>query len=741
MRKMATVSIACLVLFTSGLCQSVFAAVDSNEVPAGSTTEVRIFAAYFPYGRGIAEGFAYHPGEQDVGHTGDPNSEKLAAIFYGNKFVHVSEGLNPGDNPNALQTQTFPWGSLIIPMDDKQADVVLAFGFMHALLRNGTSILRIIEPPDVKLKTQAKPVGDFFKGGPVIVLPADAQKFLQVHQSFTTVSYDTLWMDFMSNRVFKVGKPTSILLIKGNNNWGDTELLLNKMKIPFALKYTSDINSNPDLLMGYDLAVDDCGGWDTEYGGTLPAAVASKMREFAARGGEMIYTDRAQGELERAFPNYIPVVQYGPTATWDVTMVNVPEFPGQYYGNPTVKMWQLGSGADMSLPISKEVRVMAYQSPTSGGAPTISLTAPNGGTINAGSQTAITWTASGGTGTLTVDLDFSVSGPNGPWVEIVKRTANTGSYAWNVPYIATTDGYVRAKVWDTYWKTATSVNANPFAISSPQFKLEVGARAGDYTVESGKNTSIITNVMSAYGNIEGANVSLGSSAGGSFNPISGLTDVNGNFYSTYTAPTTGTKLTDAITATAQLTGYVDGSDSFDLYVNPSGQQALNVDVKLNPPFLHSGDVGYVNVKVTDGTNVVPGASLAITTSEGYITPAADTTNATGEAFFAYTPPLTGLPISASVVAIATKASYLDGIGRVSALVNPLLDLMLNSSVEKQKLYKGEKSKIFVHVGSNSYDIEGANVGFKLAGEPLGELGDDQFDRRPGDRVFRPGLHP
>jgi hypothetical protein len=62
-----------------------------EEHPSGSSTEVRIFAAYFPYGRGIAEGFAYHPGEQDVGHTGDPNSEKLAAIFYGNKFVHVMD--------------------------------------------------------------------------------------------------------------------------------------------------------------------------------------------------------------------------------------------------------------------------------------------------------------------------------------------------------------------------------------------------------------------------------------------------------------------------------------------------------------------------------------------------------------------------------------------------------------------------------------------------------------------------
>lgn len=711
MRKGIVVA-CCLILVIT--CGYHGVALQEEEHPSGSSTEVRIFAAYFPYGRGIAEGFAYHPGEQDVGHTGDPNSEKLAAIFYGNKFVHVSEGLTPGDNPNALQTNTFPWGSLIIPMDDKQGDVVLAFGFMHALLRNGTNIYRIIEPPDVRLKTQGKPSGDFFKGGPVLVYPADRQTFLQVHQSFPSVSYDTLWMDFTSNRVFKVGKPTNILIIKGANNWGHTEQLLAKMKIPYALKYTSDINNNPDILMGYDLAVDDCGGWDTKYGGTLPAAVAAKMREFAAKGGEMIYTDRAMGELEIAFPGYIPVVTYGPTATWDVTMVNVPEFPGQYYGNPTVKMWQLASGADMGLPVSKDVRVMAYQSP-SGGTPTITLTAPNGGTLVAGSQTQITWTASGGTGTLTVDLEYSVSGQNGPWVELVKRTGNTGSFSWNVPYIPTTEGYIRATVWDTYWRSSKSMNTNPFTISSPQLKLEVNAKAGDYTLVSGGNTSVVVHVMDPFGNIEGANITLASSAGGSFNPATGKTDVNGNFYSVYTAPTTGTKLTDHITASASKSGYVDGMDGFDLYVNPGGQASLNVDLRMNPPFLHSGDVGYLNVKVTDGSIPVSDASLTLSTNEGYITPATGVTNATGEAYFAYTPLTTSVPIEASLVAIAKKTNYLDGIGRVTVLINPLLDLMINASVEKQQLSKGEKSKVFVHVQSNSFDIEGSKVEFTLAG--------------------------
>lgn len=51
-----------------------------------------IFALYFYWGpnNGIVEFFAYHPNEQTYSHTGDADSYKLAAILYGNKFLHTS---------------------------------------------------------------------------------------------------------------------------------------------------------------------------------------------------------------------------------------------------------------------------------------------------------------------------------------------------------------------------------------------------------------------------------------------------------------------------------------------------------------------------------------------------------------------------------------------------------------------------------------------------------------------------
>jgi hypothetical protein len=50
-----------------------------------------------------------------------------------------------------LVTITFPPDSYIIPMDDKQNDIIKSFGFVHALLRNNSFIYRIIEPPNVKI--------------------------------------------------------------------------------------------------------------------------------------------------------------------------------------------------------------------------------------------------------------------------------------------------------------------------------------------------------------------------------------------------------------------------------------------------------------------------------------------------------------------------------------------------------------------------------------------------------------
>ncbi|MGH7341638.1 MAG: Ig-like domain-containing protein, partial [Candidatus Rokuibacteriota bacterium] len=446
----------------------------------------------------------------------------------------------------------------------------------------------------------------------------------------------------------------------------------------------------------------------------MPAATAAKMREFAARGGEMIYTDRSLGELEVAFPGYIPVVQYGPTRVVDATMINVPEFPGQYYGNPTVKLYQLGSGAEMNAPVAPEVRVMAFHSPA-GTAPTMSLTAPSGGTLNAGNQVAVTWNAAGGTAPLAVDIEYSVSGASGPWVSIARRIANSGSHQWTVPYVPTTEGFARATVWDINWRSAVATSAAAFSISAPQLKLDVGAYAQDYTIDSGASTAVSARVVDSLGVVENATVSFTSAIGGSFNPASAPTDSSGTARTTFTAPTIGSQLKGQLTAVASHAGHVGGLDSLDISVNPTGAAALDVALILKPPVLHSGDTAYVHVKVTEGGAPSSGASLIATTNAGLLTPTTATTNSTGDAVFAYSLPTAAAPMAVSVKVNATKATFLDGTGEVTGNLLPMLDLRLMTTVQRVSLNASEKSKIFVHVDSNSLDIPGAALVFALTG--------------------------
>src|SRR5206468_8449161 len=68
--------------------------LDLPNYPAGfQRTAYRILAAYFGYGNGTVEGFAYHPFEQTgAGHT-------FSSVLYGNTFVSAVPFLPPAPPP------------------------------------------------------------------------------------------------------------------------------------------------------------------------------------------------------------------------------------------------------------------------------------------------------------------------------------------------------------------------------------------------------------------------------------------------------------------------------------------------------------------------------------------------------------------------------------------------------------------------------------------------------------------
>jgi hypothetical protein len=252
---------------------------------------------------------------------------------------------------NGFQTVTFPLGSFVIPMDDKQADILQAFGFTHALLRNGATIFRIIQPPDMVIETMMYPSMEIFAGGPIIVMPSDALIVNMVSIQFPTVSIDNTISPFTSDTVDVIFEPTDILVIRGT--WGHTQDVLTDMGIPHTLVETTDVESNPDMIFDYDLVVDDCPGW----GPSIPMSIVNNFREFARRGGELIFTDLALDDMYFTFPGYV-TLSTNAEGYWPCNMYRIPEFPGQYYGPPTLDIYTKSGGRVMANVINPSVRIM-----------------------------------------------------------------------------------------------------------------------------------------------------------------------------------------------------------------------------------------------------------------------------------------------------------------------------------------------------------------------------------------------
>lgn len=98
-------------------------------------------------------------------------------------------------------------------------------------------------------------------------------------------------------------------------------------------------------------------------------------------------------------------------------------------------------------------------------APTVAITAPNGGeTWAAGSSHAITWTASDNVGVTAIALDYSTD--NGAtWTPIASGLANAGTYSWTLPQAAAAQARVRATARDAASNSANDASDAAFTLA------------------------------------------------------------------------------------------------------------------------------------------------------------------------------------------------------------------------------------------------------------------------------------
>jgi beta-lactamase superfamily II metal-dependent hydrolase len=100
--------------------------------------------------------------------------------------------------------------------------------------------------------------------------------------------------------------------------------------------------------------------------------------------------------------------------------------------------------------------------------PTVLLTSPVGGEAWAqGSAHHILWTASDNVGVDSVDVDYSLSGPAGPWLPVAHGLANSGFYPWTAPGQASDSALVRVMAYDAARNAGSAVSDSLFRLVDP----------------------------------------------------------------------------------------------------------------------------------------------------------------------------------------------------------------------------------------------------------------------------------
>jgi hypothetical protein len=143
---------------------------------------------------------------------------------------------------------------------------------------------------------------------------------------------------------------------------------------------------------------------------------------------------------------------------------------GMPLGNYTV--WVRGQDSRSNWGAAESINLCLTLGPNT--PPTVDLTYPDGSEIfGGGLSKTIWWNMSDNqtpVSSLVVDLYYSVTGVDGPWIEI--DTDLTGfstpcSYNWNpVPLVNTDEARVKVRVTDTNGASAEDVSANNFEIDS-----------------------------------------------------------------------------------------------------------------------------------------------------------------------------------------------------------------------------------------------------------------------------------
>ncbi|HVP39267.1 MAG TPA: Ig-like domain-containing protein, partial [Candidatus Saccharimonadales bacterium] len=123
-------------------------------------------------------------------------------------------------------------------------------------------------------------------------------------------------------------------------------------------------------------------------------------------------------------------------------------------------------------------------------APTVTVTSPNGGeSWDAGSSHNITWIASDNVGVDSVNVDYSLRGPGGPWVAIQHGLPNSGTLSWTLPVDSSDSALVQVVAFDHALNHTADPSDALFQIAGTAVGVPGGAAGRLYLARPAPNPS------------------------------------------------------------------------------------------------------------------------------------------------------------------------------------------------------------------------------------------------------------
>jgi ferredoxin len=132
--------------------------------------------------------------------------------------------------------------------------------------------------------------------------------------------------------------------------------------------------------------------------------------------------------------------------------------------------------------------------------PSISLSSPSeGGKYYWGEAIDVNWTASGGTGSLTINLSISGNDTQGPFEAVATGLSNNGSYSFPAPAFLSDSCLIEASVHDANGMGSVAISGD-FSIAEP-LRLVATFSTGNGTVRSNDSIQIRWNATGGFGTV------------------------------------------------------------------------------------------------------------------------------------------------------------------------------------------------------------------------------------------------